>query len=225
MNEDKSRRELLEEPDPFLEFVEKTLTLAKTYQRQILAGLCSAVVLMLLIYAVVYFQNRTENQAAVKLGKAMDAYQALGPDADGAALEDAGKGFKEILDKYGRTGAGKAALVHYGDISFKLKKYDEAIATFGKALDAFDDPGFKSLMLSSLAYAYEGKGDIEKSISYFEMIVNAKSSVMMDQALFNLGRLYEKAGKAEKGKEAYSRLVKEFPDSMYFGLASEKTAG
>ena len=225
MIEEKSRKELLEEPDPFLEFIDRMLAFGKQYQRQIAAAVCAVVILALVISGTIYFNNRTEDKAAAMLGKAITAYTALGKDAPAAGLDEAKKNFKNIKDKYGSTGAGKAALIYYADVCFKTKTFDEAIDAYTRALDAFDDPGFKNLILNGLAYSYEGKGDYEKSASHFEMIVSDKSAAMIDQALFNLGRIYEKMGQAKQAKETYARLVKEFPDSMYFGLASEKIAG
>lgn len=225
MNEEPSRQELLEEPDPFLVFVGRALEFGKQYQRQIVAAVCGIVVLAVVASGAVYFNNKTEDKAALLFGTAVTAYTALGKDAPADALETSRKSFKAIVDKYRSTGAGKAALMYYGDVCFALKQYDEAIDAYTKALDAFGDSGFKNLILSGLAYSYEGKGDFEKAAAHFEKIANDTSAAMIDQALFNLGRLYEKTGKVDKGKETFARLVKEFPDSMYFGLASEKTAG
>jgi len=225
MIDEKSRKELLEEPDPFLETVDRMLVFVKQYQRQIVAAVCGIVALALVITGAIYFNNRTEDKAAVLLGKAITAYTALGKDAPAAGLEEVKKSFKNIMDKYGSTGAGKAALIYYADVCYTTKKFDEAIDAYTRAKDAFDDSGFKNLILNGLAYSYEGKGDYEKAASHFEMIVSDKSAAMIDQALFNLGRMYEKMGKAKQAKETFARLVKEFPDSMYFGLVSEKIAG
>ena len=225
MIEERSRKELLEEPDPFLETVDRMLAFGKQYQRQIAAAVCGVIVLALVITGTWYFNNRTEDRAAAMLGKAMTAYAALGKDAPAAGLEEAKKSFKNIVDKYGSTGAGKAALINYADVCYKTKKFDEAIDAYTRALGVFTDSGFKSLILNGLAYSYEGKGDYEKAASNFEMIVSDKSAAMIDQALFNLGRMYEKMGKAKEAKETFARLVKEFPASMYFDLASEKIAG
>ena len=235
MAEEKTRKELLEEPDPFLVFIGRVLTFVKKYQQQIVMAAMVVFIGAVAMSGMVYYQRHTEEKAADMLGKAILQYNSLvrkdpnilNPKEPSAAEYDgAQKAFQEIIDKYGSTGAGKAALLNCADLSYLAKKYDEAIKTYEKALDAFgDQAAFKNLILNGLAYSYEAKQDAENAAKYFNMIVSDESAVMKDQALFNLGRMYEKLGKTEQQTEAYKRIVAEYPDSMYFQLAKEKIAG
>ena len=43
------------------------------------------------------------------------------------------------VDKHGSTGSGKAALMHYADLCYLTKNYDEAIKAYNQALDEFGD--------------------------------------------------------------------------------------
>ena len=235
MSEEKSRKELLEEPDPFLVFVGRMMKFGKTYQKQIVAAVTTLLIVVIVIYGVIYFKNKTEDKAAVMLGQALAKYSSIlyqdpniinpKPPAD-AEYEAVKKNFKEIVDKYGKTGSGKVALMHYADLCYLTKNYDEAINTYNQALDVLGDKiEFKSLILNGIAYSYEGKKDFDKALTYFEMIASDENAVMKDQAFFNLGRIYESLGKMKLMKEAYSRIVSEYPDSMYFELAREKVPG
>lgn len=226
MNDEKSRKELIEEPDPFLVFVGNMLEFVKKYQTQIMASIGAVVAVAIVITGVVYYKNQSENRAAMMLGKAISKYNAIKKDESSfIAYEDVKKDFKNITDKYGSTGAGKAALMQYADVCYLTKNYDEAIKIYNQALDALGKTEFRTMILSGLAYSYEGKEDYAQAAKYFEMIVSGDTAVAKDQALFNLGRMYGKLGKPEQEKEAFGRLVTEFPDSMYFNLASEKIAG
>jgi len=187
------------------------------------------------IYGVVYFKNKAEDEAAVMLGNALAKYSSilyqdpntLNPEAPTfVEYEDVKKNFKKIIDKYSGTGSGKVALMHYADLCYLTNNYDEAINTYNQALDEFGvNTEFKSLILNGLAYSYEGKKDVDKALTYFEKIASDENAVMKDQAFFNIGRLYESLGKVKLMKEAYNHIVSEYPDSMYFDLASEKVAG
>jgi tetratricopeptide (TPR) repeat protein len=235
MAEDKTRKELLEEPDPFMVFVGKALEFVKKYQQQIIMAIMAVFIVVVAFSGMVYYQHHAEEKAADMLGKAIAKYNSLvqkdpnimnPKDPTPAEYEQAQKPFQEIIDKYGSTGAGKAALINYADICYRAKKYDDAIKAYEKALGDFgSQAAFKNLILNGLAYSYEAKQDTENAAKYFNMIVTDESAVMKDQALFNLGRMYEKLGKTEQQMEVYKRIVAEYPNSMYFQLAKEKIAG
>jgi tetratricopeptide (TPR) repeat protein len=235
MAEEKSRKELLEEPDPFMVFANRMLKIAKEYQQQIVMGTLAVVLVAVVISALIYFKHQSEDQAALMLGNAIARYNAIeykdpkviNPKPPSIAeYEGVKKIFKEIVEKYGSTGAGKAALLHYADLCYKTQNYDEAIKIYKKALDVFEDKiGFKSLILNGLAYSYEDKKDYDSALKYFKMIATDKNAPMKDQALFNLAQIYEKLGKTDLQAEAYKRIISEYPDSMYYRLAKEKIAG
>ncbi len=235
MAEEKSRKELLEEPDPFLVFVGQAMEFGKQYQKQIVAAVTTLLILVIAVYGVIYFKNKADDRAAVMLGKALSHYSAIlyrdpkimNPKPPTVAeYESVKKNFKEIVDKHGKTGSGKVALMHYADLCYLTKNYDEAIKAYNQALvELGDKTEFKSLILNGLAYSYEGKKDFDKAVTYFEKIASDKDAVMKDQAFFNLGRIYESLGKVKLMKEAFNRIVSDYPDSMYFELAKEKVAG
>jgi tetratricopeptide (TPR) repeat protein len=235
MTEDKTRKELLEEPDPFLVFIGRVLAFIKKYQQQIIMAVMAVFIIIVAVSGMVYYQRHTEEKAADMLGKAIAKYNSLvqkdpkiinQKEPKPAEYEEAQKLFQEIMDKYGSTGAGKAALLNYADLCYRAKKYDDAIKAYEKALSDFGGhAAFKNLILNGLAYSYEAKQDVENAVKYYNMIVTDEDAVMKDQALFNLGRMYEKLGKKDKQTEVYKRIVAEYPNSMYFKLAKEKIAG
>jgi tetratricopeptide (TPR) repeat protein len=49
--------------------------------------------------------------------------------------------------------------------------------------------------------------------------------ILRDEALFNLGVLYEKLGEMEKSEKAFNQIVSDFPDSMYINIIKERSAG
>ncbi len=218
--------EELGEPDPFLVFVGKMMEFGKKYQKEILATIGAVVAVAIVITGVVYYKNQSEDRAATMLGKTIAKFNSIKKDESSfIAYEEVKKSFKNITEKYGSTGAGKAALLQYADVCFLTKNYDEAITAYKQALDALGKTEFKTMILSGLAYSYDGKEDYKQAVKYFKQIVADDAAVMKDQALFNLGLLFGKLGKPKKEKEAFAQLVSEFPESMYFELASEKIAG
>ncbi len=235
MVEEKSRKELLEEPDPFIVFAQRMLKLAKQYQRQIIMGVTALVLAAAVISALVYFRHQSEERAAQMLAEAVSRYQAveskdagtINPKPPSAAeYEEVRKLFKDIISKYPSTGSGRAALLHYADLSYKTEDFDEAITAYQKALDVFsEEAGLTSVILNGLAYSCEAKKDDAGAIKYFEMIVNDENAVMKDQALFKLALIYGRQGKTELAAKAWQRIISEYPDSIYYPLVKEKVSG
>lgn len=235
MAEEKTRKELLEEPDPVLVFMGRMLSMVKKYQQQIVLAVMAVFIVVVVISGMVYFKHQTEEKASVMLGKAMEKYNAIvrndpnvinPKEPSVAQCDDARKSFKEIIDKYGSTGAGKAAILNYADLSYLAKDYDEAAKSYEKALNELGgQPELKNLILNGLAYSYEEKQDLDNAAKYFDMIVSDNSTLMKDQALFNLAQIYEKQGKTDKAKEAYQKIASDYPNSMYSQLAKDKIAG
>ena len=114
----------------------------------------------------------------------------------------------------------------YANLSYEAGETDIAIQLYEKALDdTVEGGGYRNLILRSLGYAYEQKKDIQTAVTHFERIAGNDNPVAKDVALFNLGRLYEEMGNAEKSQAAYHRLVSEFPESVYYELVNEKLGG
>jgi len=92
-------------------------------------------------------------------------------------------------------------------------------------LSEFEDKSFiKNLILNSLGYAYEKKGDYAGAIQYFEMTAQGPQSDLKNEAWYNLGRLYSREGDKEKSLQAYNKIVSDFTDSIYFNIDKEKLA-
>ncbi len=226
MAEDKNKETPLPQPDKIEVYAKRTLEFVKTNQTAIAVAVSAVVLAAVIVSGVIYFQKRAEEKAQAMLGKALaQAEAAQRGNAAEARFAQIKPKFEEVINKYGSTAAGKAALVKYADLCYQTGDYDRAIEMYQKALDAYDTGEIKGFILNGLAYAYESKEAYDKAATYFNRIVTDKSAVMKDQALFNLGRIYGKMGDSEKQREAYDRIVSDYPDSMYYQLVREKLAG
>lgn len=227
MAEDKNKETPLPQPDKIEVYAKRILEFIKANQTAIVVAVSAVVLAAVIISGVIYFQKRAEEKAQTMLGDAIARVEAAKRSkAPEARFAEAKPKFEEIIKKYGSTAAGKAALLKYADLCYQTGDYDTAIEMYQRALEAYDDEGeIKSFILNGLAYSYESKEAYDRAAEYFNRIVTDKSAVMKDQALFNLGRIYGKMGKPEKQREAYKRIVSDYPDSMYSRLARGKLAG
>jgi predicted negative regulator of RcsB-dependent stress response len=222
-----TRKQLLKEPDEFITFTGKLIRFGRQHDKEIAYAACAFFIIVIALVAFRFFSNRAESTASDLLRQAMQKYETQRNDTNAQqAFTEAGPDFEYILDKYPNKHAGKMAGVIYANLNYEAGETDTAIRLFEKALkDTTEDGGYRNLILSSLGYAYEQKGDIKTAVTYFEGIADNGIPIAKDVALFNLGRLYEEMGESTKSQAAYNRLVSEFQDSVYYDLVNEKLAG
>ena len=142
-------------------------------------------------------------------------------DAGSAESED-----QLVADQYKGKESAKLARIIYANICYNAGKYKQAIELFKTALTDFAKyPMIHQQILSNLGYAYEQEKDYSTAVGYFEKISTAPEPIMRDEALFHLGRLYDKLGENEKSREAYNKILTDHQDFIYIDLVKERMSG
>ena len=223
----KTRKELLKEPDEFMTLTGKIIGFAADHKTQLTYGLGIILALAIIVTGMRFFSIRAENKAAAMLDQSMAQYSNLQSSKTPDEVYSAVSGdFQTILKKYGNKRSGRLARLIYANICYEAGNYQQAIDLYNASLNDFANyPMIHSQVLSSLGYAYEQQKEYATAVSYFEKISNAPEQILQDEALFNLGRLYDKLGQPEKSKEAYNKIVSEYPDFIYIELVKEKVSG
>ena len=223
----KTSKELLKEPDEFMTLSGKLIKFAVEHKKQLTYGLGIILALVVIISGVRFFSIRAENKAAAMLDQSLTEYNRLKAEKTPAAVYGAvSSGFQNILQKYGGKHSGKIARLLYANICYDAGKYQQAIDLYNISLKDFEkQPGIHSQILSSLGYAYEEQQEYSKAISYFEKISTAPGQILRDEALFHLGRLYNKLGQPQKSKEAYQKIISDHPDYIYIDIVREEISG
>jgi len=223
----KTRKELLKEPDEFMTLSGKLIGFVVAYKNQLTYGLGIILALAIIISGIRFFSIRSENKASALLESNLIEYNSLRTDKKPDAVYDAvSGGFQNILQEYARKNTAKIARLIYANICYDAGKYQQAIDLYNTSLKDFTEyPMIQSQVLSSLGYAYEQQKDFATAVSYFEKITETPEQTLQGEALFHLGRLYNKLGQSEKSKEAYQKLVSDHPDFIYIELVKEKVPG
>ena len=141
----------------------------------------------------------------------------------------------ENIAKEALTVAEKAYGANHPAVAYNLNllsliyyaqgKYAETEPLYKRSLNDFTDhPLVYNLILGGLGYAYMQLGDNSNAIVYFEKLVASTDSGNRDEALFNLGVLYEKLGDKDKSHQAFNQILSSYPNSMYFDIVEEKLA-
>lgn len=219
-----TRKQLLKGPDEFITTTGQLIQWAKTNAKPLGIGgaLFMAVIIAVSIYA--YINQRRSTTAHRMLGQAIEKYQAEAGAKDGAAALSAVSGdFNALIDSYGGQPAAKLGRLYYGHMASMAHDYDKAIENYQKALDDFgDDAALRNILHNGLGMAYQQKGDYPNAITQFQTIADGPDSLLKDAALFHLGKLLGQIGKPDESRQAYQRLIDEFPNSTYAGIANEK---
>jgi tetratricopeptide (TPR) repeat protein len=113
--------------------------------------------------------------------------------------------------------------VYYGNALNGLKRHDEAISMYMKALDQeFDNKDKRAGVIKTLSDAYKGTKDYENAIKYYEKYLNEVSKASASDHA-GLGQLYvqhansiedavEKMEKFKKADEVYANLLTKYTD-------------
>jgi len=223
----KTRKELLKEPDEFLTFSSKLIKLAIEYKTHLTYALGIILVLAAIISGIRFFSIRAENNASALLDKSLTKYNGIKAEKQpDAVYGEVSADFQFILNKYKGKESAKLARLIYANICYNAGKYKQAIELYKTALTEFAKyPMIHHQILSNLGYAYEQEEDYSTAAGYFEKISSAPEPIMRDEALYHLGRLYDKLGENEKSREAYTKILTDHQDFIYIDLVKEQMSG
>ncbi len=220
----KTRKELLKEPDEFLTFSSKMIKLAIEHKTHLTYALGIILVLAVIISGIRFFLIRAENNASVLLDKSLTKYNSIKAEKQPDEVYSVvSADFQIILNKYKGKESAKLARLIYANICYNAGKYKQAIELYKTALTEFAKyPMIHHQILSNLGYAYEQEEDYLTAVGYFEKISSAPEPIMVDEALYHLGRLYDKLGESEKSREAYKKILTDHQDFIYIDLIKER---
>jgi tetratricopeptide (TPR) repeat protein len=224
-----SRKDLLKEPDQFITFSGKMIAFGQRHRRPLTYAAAALVCLLVGFTAVRYWVARSENRAFALLDQYTTQYQVQREAVDSSpekAWQAVREGFETLIADYGNRVGGKLARIRYGDICYQAGHTDEAIALHERALADFDDaPFYRALILNSLGYAHADKQDWQEATRYLNQVVAMPEAPLRDKALFVLAGIHDAQGRHDDARAAYRKIVDEFADSIYAGMARERVDG
>jgi hypothetical protein len=119
-------------------------------------------------------------------------------------------------DAYPSTNSGIAARYHAASILASLGRPGEAVTRYDDVITRAGDAvyGQMARLGKADALVLEGKFDDALAI-YRELAARKDGSLPVDAILMQLGRACVAAGKTQEAKQAFTRIVDEFPESTY----------
>jgi tetratricopeptide (TPR) repeat protein len=141
-----------------------------------------------------------------------DAKKAGSPSGDAAAI----KGYKELVDKYPRSGAAVAAYYRLGNIYLGRREIDAAITAFQDFLKkAPSNSDLTTLAYNGLGSCYEIKKDLKKAIELYENAVNTSTGSSFEALNYgSIARVYEAMNNPAKAVEFYRKALGKTTDPL-----------
>ncbi|MBS0013390.1 MAG: tetratricopeptide repeat protein [Desulfobacterales bacterium] len=212
--------------DPLQRFLKKIAGVARIYQKQLIMAGAGLLCLIVVISGVFYFLSRAQDRASARFLEISRQAEAIDPQQDGQAYDGIKEQYAGLIEDYGYTDAGEMALLRYAALCLETGEPDRALSLYERAWKKLkNNEQFNFLVLNGMAHAHAAMDDFEQAVSYFQRVLENQSTVIDDQALFNLGLLYEKMGAPEKSRQAFEQIVSEYSDSMFADAARARISG
>lgn len=228
-----SRKEI--KHDKFVEEMQTAYAVARRNAPAVVWAVGGALVLIAVIAGVTLWRTRQENAAQKRLAEAIRIVEAPvaapgetapAPDTYASEQEKIAKAepiLREIIDQRGSTDAADVASLYLARI--ELGRGDAASAR--KRLEEFVDEHPDHLLAQaarvSLIDLRLAAGEAQQVIGELETdVASSDEGLPQDVALALLARAYEAAKQPQKARDAYQRIVNEYPDSPYTLEAQRK---
>jgi TolA-binding protein len=133
-----------------------------------------------------------------------------------ARLEAALPKFTQAANAYPSTDAGVAARYHEAGTLASLGRFAEAQQRYQEVVDKAGSRIYARTARLGLAQTQVAQGKYDDAIRIYQQLsTDTTSQIPVDGVLMELGRAYMKAGKKSEATHAFTRVVEEFPQSLY----------
>ena len=209
--------------------------LTETYdanKHQITLVLSAVVVIVVAVVGFMMWRGQTRSQAAAMLADAMTAEGAQVAPApapgvkapapagsyptEKARNEAALAKFMAVADAYPSSDAGIAARYHAAAMLTALDRHPEAQQRYQEVIDRGVKSVYGQMAKLGKADAEVSAGKFDGAIAvYKELSADKEGALPVDGILMQLGRACDAAGKAGDARQAFKRIIDEFPQSPY----------
>ncbi len=183
-----------------------------------------AIVSVVVVLAVVVIGGKSTEKGLTQVDSIYYTLTKDGASLEGDALtarQDAA--LEQLAGLTGKGGiVGVRANMLVADLYYQKKQYAEAKDAYLKAASAKKNAYTAPLAYFNAATCFENLGDLDGALANYKLASEAKGFLLVDHALFSLGRLNEAKQDFKAAQDAYSKLTDTHPDSEWADLAKSR---
>jgi len=120
-----------------------------------------------------------------------------------------------VANAYPSSPAGLAARYYAAGVLAGLGRHQEAEARYQEVVARDGNSIYGRMAKLALVNVQASAGQYDSAIAMARELTTAQNDVPVDAVLMQLGRTYAMAGKTPDAVRAYTRVVDEFPQSLY----------
>lgn len=185
------------------------------------------IALIVVIVGLVTFVLVTEGTTKKALAQLDEIYFALTTDVASVSEEDLAareaQGLESLKALAAKSGAvGSRANLLVAEIQFQKKDFAAAREAWLLAANAKKNAYTAPLSYFNAAVCSESLGDLDAAVQYYTAASDSKDFLLVDHALFSLGRVNEAKGDFEAAKAAYEKLTAAASGSSWTNLAKTR---
>ncbi len=222
--------------DDFITFFDTVMHWLGQNWRQAAIGFGGALLVGLVWWGVNGFLGSRSDAASAALATAVDTYEApvgsaaaadakLKFNTDAERLAAAEKAFQSVVSSYWLTPQVKVAKLYLARIAADRGDLAGAIQQLTALSSRHSADPVVRLAMLDLVTLRIAKGEGQQMVGDLEAMADGKDPRLpRDVALFELARVWERAGKPDEAGKAYRKLVENFPESPYVYEAKQRLA-
>jgi len=190
----------------------------------------------LLLGGLYTYRSRQAQSASVALANAMQQFRApvireatedrpaISHATERERFEKSLTLFREVAADASGYQAGRKASYYVGVCEVGLENYDAAVAAFESVRQRGDDLLYY-LASQALAGVKAEAGDVAGAEALYLAIVEDEASpIPPDHIIYEIGRMFERAGNVESARKYYSRFEQEHADSPLMREVNDRQA-
>ena len=184
--------------------------------RTLLVAALAVVVIAAIAFGLWYWQSAEAQRAASTYAAALAQLsaarnRAAPAEARGAAI----KALEGALQQYPSAPMAPHAAFELGGLRYLDREYAKARSAYEIAVARAEAPTLRTLARLGVAATWEAERDYAKAIASYEaaLATLTPKDFQYEEALIDLGRVQELAGRKDDAIQTYRRLLKEVPNT------------